>query len=74
MPETAENVAEDYGISAPTRTPSPCAASSAAAAQAAGGFDGEIVPVTIPRSKGEPVIVDKDEHPRADTTLDSLAR
>jgi acetyl-CoA acetyltransferase len=45
---------------AKTRTPSPCAArTSAAAAQAAGRFDAEIVPVTIPQRKGDPVVVDK---------------
>ncbi|MEQ1278857.1 acetyl-CoA C-acyltransferase, partial [Acinetobacter soli] len=45
-----------------------------AAAQAKGYFAKEIVPVTIPQRKGEPVVIDTDEHPRASTTLEGLAK
>jgi acetyl-CoA acetyltransferase family protein len=44
------------------------------AAQAAGFFDDEIVPVTIPQAKGDPVVVSKDEHPRPDTTIEQLTK
>ncbi len=76
MPETGENVAEDFSVAAPTRTPSRVRSQDkAVAAQANGRLAKEIVPVTIPQRKGEPVIVvDKDEHPRADTTLEALAK
>ncbi|WP_333825744.1 3-oxoadipyl-CoA thiolase [Pinisolibacter sp.] len=73
MPETAENVADDFSIS---RTDQDLFAlrsqEKAAAAQANGRFGREIVPVVIPRRKGDPIVVDRDEHPRA-TTLDVLA-
>ena len=46
----------------------------ACAAMAAGKFDDEMVPVTVPRRKGEPVVVDADENPRSDTSLEKLAR
>ncbi len=75
MPQTADNVADDYTCRAPIRTLSPCAASSApAAAQDAGFFAEEIVPVTFRgRKKGE-TVVEHDEHPRPDTTLETLGR
>ena len=74
MPETAENVAEQFGIAREDQDAFALRSQEkAAAAQAAGFFDDEIVPVTIPQRKGEPVIVSLDEHPR-DTTLDALAR
>ncbi len=73
MPETAENVADDFSIS---RTDQDLFAlrsqEKAAAAQGNGRFGREIVPVVIPRRKGDPVVVDRDEHPRA-TTLEVLA-
>ncbi len=75
MPETADNVAADYGISRADQDA--FAARSQArweAAQKAGRFADEITPVTIPQKKGDPVIVDTDEHPRPGTTADSLAR
>ncbi len=75
MPETADNVAADYGISRADQDA--FAARSQArweAAHAAGRFADEITPVTIPQKKGDPVIVDTDEHPRPGTTADSLAR
>lgn len=75
MPQTADNVAADFGIS---RTDQDAfAARSQArweAAQAAGRFADEIVPVTIPQKKGEAVVFDTDEHPRPGTTAESLAR
>jgi 3-oxoadipyl-CoA thiolase len=76
MGDTAENVAQEHGIS---RTDQDAFAlrsqQRTARAQAAGWFDGEIVPVSAPGPrKGESVVVAHDEHPRADTTLDSLAR
>jgi acetyl-CoA acetyltransferase family protein len=76
MGDTAENVAQAHGISRADqdafalRSQQRCAR-----AQAAGWFDGEIVPVAVPGArKGETLWVRQDEHPRADTTLDSLAR
>ncbi len=75
MPETADNVAADHGISRADQDA--FAARSQArweAAQKAGRFADEITPVTIPQKKGDPVIVDTDEHPRPGTTADSLAR
>jgi 3-oxoadipyl-CoA thiolase len=75
MPETADNVAADHGISRADQDA--FAARSQArwdAAHKAGRFADEITPVTIPQKKGDPVIVDTDEHPRPGTTADSLAR
>jgi len=74
MPETGENVAEDYQI---TRADQDLFAyrsqQKCAAAQASGFFSREIAPITIPGRKGE-TVVDRDEHPRADTTLEGLAK
>jgi acetyl-CoA C-acetyltransferase len=75
MIETAENLARQYGIS--REQADEYAARSqqrAAAAWRAGKFDEEIVPVSLPQKKGEPVIVSRDEGVRADTTPESLAR
>lgn len=76
MGETAENVAARYGISREDQDAFALRSQHrTAAAQAAGFFDGEIVPVTAPgRKRGETVEVRIDEHPRADTTLEALAR
>ncbi len=76
MGETAENVAERYGISREDQDAFALRSQQrTAAAQAAGFFDGEIVPVTAPgRKRGETVEVGVDEHPRADTTPEALAR
>jgi 3-oxoadipyl-CoA thiolase len=75
MPETGENVAEDYQI---TRADQDAFAlrsqQRAGRAIAAGYFAGEIVPVEIVGRKGETVTIDKDEHPRPDTTLEQLAK
>lgn len=73
--ETAEKVAKQYGIT--RRQQDEFAAESqrrAQAALAAGVFADEIVPVTVPGAKGATVTVDRDESPRADATVDSLAR
>src|SRR5438270_2503926 len=74
MGETAENVAEKYGISRADQDAFALRSHQrAVAAQQSGRFAAEIVPVTISQKKGEPVIVALDEHPRADTTLQKLA-
>ncbi|HEY0154810.1 MAG TPA: acetyl-CoA C-acyltransferase [Longimicrobium sp.] len=71
--ETAEIVAEEFGVSRADQDAFALASQQrAAAAIAAGHFAGEIVPIDIPQRKGPPKVVDTDEHPRADTTLDSL--
>jgi 3-oxoadipyl-CoA thiolase len=74
MPETAENVAEEYQVSREDQDR--FAAESqrrVAAAQANGRLAAEIVPVTIPQRKGDPVVVDRDEHPR-ETSVEALAK
>ena len=74
MPETAENVADDYRISREDQDKFAHASQvRAAAALANGRFAAEITPVTIPQRKGDPIIVDTDEHPRL-TSLDALAK
>ncbi|MCZ8186260.1 MAG: 3-oxoadipyl-CoA thiolase [Beijerinckiaceae bacterium] len=73
MPETAENVAEDYHVSRADQDAFALRSQArAAAAQRNGRLAREITPVTIPQRKGDPVIVDRDEHPR-ETTLEKLA-
>lgn len=72
MPETAENVAEDFGISREDQDAFALRSQTrAAAAIAAGAFVDEIVPVHVPQRKRDPVVVDTDEHPRA-TTFEKL--
>ncbi|MEQ1899971.1 MAG: 3-oxoadipyl-CoA thiolase [Devosia sp.] len=75
MPETGENVAADYSVS---RTDQDAFAlrsqQRAVSAQLNGRLAREIVPVTIPQKRKDPVIVDRDEHPRVDTSLEGLAR
>ncbi|HEX6016376.1 MAG TPA: acetyl-CoA C-acyltransferase, partial [Geminicoccaceae bacterium] len=74
MPETAENVAEEFQIRREDQDAFAARSQArAAAAQASGRLAKEIAPVTVPRRKGESVMVDRDEHPRA-TSLDALAR
>ncbi|MGD9480422.1 3-oxoadipyl-CoA thiolase [Shinella sp. G-2] len=74
MPETGENVAEDFSISREDQDAFALRSQEkAAAAQANGRLAREITPVTIPQRKGDPALVEKDEHPRA-TTLEALAR
>lgn len=74
MPETAENVAEQFSIEREAQDRFALASQErAAAARQAGVFADEIVPVTIPRPRQEPLIFDADEHPRA-TSLEALAK
>jgi 3-oxoadipyl-CoA thiolase len=73
MPETAENVAADFSISREDQDAFALRSQQrTAAAQKAGRFDNEIVPVSVPRRKQDPLTVDTDEHPR-ETSLDKLA-
>ena len=73
MPETGENVAEDYQISREDQDAFALRSQQKAAkAQANGRLAKEITPVTIPQRRGDPVVVDKDEHPR-ETSLEKLA-
>ena len=72
MPETGENVAEDFEVSRADQDAFALRSQQkAAAAQANGRLANEITPVTIPQRKGEPVVVDRDEHPR-ETSLEKL--
>jgi 3-oxoadipyl-CoA thiolase len=74
MPETAENVAAEFGIEREAQDRMALASQTkAVAAQKAGYFDDEIVPVEVPQKKGEPLRVTADEHPRA-TSMEALAR
>jgi acetyl-CoA acyltransferase len=74
MPETAENLAEECAISRLDQDRFALASQQkAAAAIAAGRFKSEIVPVSIPQRRGDPLIVDTDEHPRA-TSAEALAK
>ena len=75
MPQTAENVAEQFNINRADQDAFALRSQQrTAAAQEAGFFKDEITPVSIPQRKGDPVIVDSDEHPRADTTLEKLTK
>ncbi len=74
MPETAENVATDYNVSREDQDAFALRSQQRAlAAQVSGTLAQEIVPVTLPAKKGDPVVVAKDEHPR-DTSLEALAK
>lgn len=74
MPETGENVAEDYGISRADQDAMALRSQQrAAAAQASGRLAREITPVSIPQRRGEDLVVDQDEHPR-ETSLETLAK
>lgn len=75
MAETAENVADEFGVSRGDQDAFALRSQQRAeAAIASGVFDAEIVPVTVPQRRGEPVVVDTDEHPRAGSTLEGLAK
>src|SRR5659263_575540 len=75
MASTAENVADQFHISREDQDLFALRSQRKTAAAAAGGlFREEIVPVVLPKKKGEEVVVDADEHPRPDTTLEGLAR
>ena len=74
LAQTAENVAKEYGISRESQDRMGLASQQKAAkAQAEGCFARELCPVTIPQRKGDPIIVDRDEHPRA-TSAEALAK
>ena len=75
MPETAENVAADFGISREDQDAFALRSQlKAVAAQASGRLAEEIVAVTIPQRRQDALIIDQDEHPRADTSLESLTK
>jgi 3-oxoadipyl-CoA thiolase len=75
MAETAENVAAEYHVARADQDAFALRSQQRhAAALAAGFFAGELVSVSVPRGRGEPLAVTADEHPRADTTLEALAR
>jgi acetyl-CoA C-acetyltransferase/acetyl-CoA acyltransferase len=74
MPQTGQNVADDYGISREAQDLMALSSQAkAAAAQANGRLAQEITPVTIPQKKGDALVIDRDEHPRA-TTIEALAK
>jgi 3-oxoadipyl-CoA thiolase len=75
MPQTADNVAEDYEINREDQDAFAARSQARwAAADAAGVFAEEITPVTIPQRRGDPIVVGRDEHPRPDTTAEKLAK
>ena len=74
MPETAENVATECRIEREAQDRMALASQrKAVAAQQSGFFDAELVPMTVPQKKGDPVVVSRDEHPR-ETSLEALAK
>ena len=75
MPETGENVAAEFAISREDQDKLALRSQQrTAAAYEHGFFEAELIPVEIPQRKGKPLVVTKDEHPRADTTLEQLAK
>jgi len=75
MPQTADNVAADFNISRADQDAFAVRSQQRwGAADAAGRFADELVPVVIPQKKGDPKVVDRDEHPRPETTLEMLAK
>ncbi len=75
MPETGENVAADFSVSRADQDAFAVRSQNkAVAAQENGRLAKEIIPVTIPQRKGDPVVVDKDEHPRPGTTVEKLGK
>lgn len=75
MGVTAENIVDKYGISREEQDEFAAASQQkAVAARSAGYFDGQIVPVSIPQRKGDPLVVDKDENPRDGVTADGLGK
>jgi len=75
MPETGENVAAEFAVSREDQDRFALGSQKkASAAQENGTLAEEIVPVSVPRRKQDPLVVDRDEHPRADTTLEKLAK
>ena len=75
MPETADNVAADYGVSRADQDAFALRSQARwASAQAEGRFADEICAVTVPQRKGAALVIDTDEHPRPETTADALAK
>lgn len=75
MPQTGENVAQEFGISRDAQDAFAVRSQEkAVAAQGNGRLAREITPVTIAQRKGDPIIVQKDEHPRAGTTVETLGK
>jgi len=75
MPETADNVAAEFGISRADQDAFALRSQQRwAAANAAGFFKGEIVPVMLAQKKGDPLVFDTDEHPRPDVTIEQLVK
>jgi 3-oxoadipyl-CoA thiolase len=75
MGETAENVADRWNVSRERQDAFALESQErAVAAIEAGRFDTQVVAITVPQRKGEPIVVDRDEHPRADTSLEALGR
>ena len=75
MGETAENVAEQYHLTREEQDEFALGSQKKwAAAHAAGRFNDELVRIEIPQRKGDPVVVDRDEHPRPDATIEQLAK
>lgn len=75
MPQTADNVAEQFGISRADQDAFAIRSQQRwGAADAAGRFADELVPVVIAQKKGDPKVVNRDEHPRPETTLEQLAK
>jgi acetyl-CoA acetyltransferase family protein len=73
--ETAEVIAEEFGVTREAQDEFAATSQArAAAAMEACRFSDEIVPVSVPQRKGDPVVVDTDEHPRPDSTVEALAR
>ena len=75
MPETADNVAADYHIGRADQDAFAARSQARwAAAQAAGLFKDEIAPVILPQKKGDPLVIDTDEHPRPGTTIEQMTK
>src|SRR5262245_47868956 len=75
MGETAENVAEQWTVSRERQDAFALRSQQrAVAAIERGAFDDQLVPVTVPQRKGDPIVVSRDEHPRADTSAEALAK
>jgi acetyl-CoA acyltransferase len=75
MAQTAENVADEFDVSREDQDAFALRSQlSAEAAIAAGAFRDEIIPVSVPQRKGDPLVIDTDEHPRPGSTIDGLAR
>jgi 3-oxoadipyl-CoA thiolase len=75
MAETAENVAEEFGVSREDQDAMALRSQLAAEAAIKGGvFDDEITAVTVPQRRGDPLLVDTDEHPRAGSTIEGLEK